>query len=56
MREFVDQHTEHPGIDAGLPGDDATLGDAREAWTGATATAQARGTRLESEIEALLAG
>jgi hypothetical protein len=29
IREWVDEQTEHPGIDAGLPEDDATLADAR---------------------------
>jgi hypothetical protein len=54
LREFVDAHTEHPGIDQGLPESDETLGDAREAWRGANESAAARGVRLEEEFQRLL--
>jgi hypothetical protein len=56
LRGFVDGRTDHPGLDHGLAEDDAALADARVGWTGATASAEARGTRLEEEIERVLAG
>jgi hypothetical protein len=55
LRGFVDEHTAHPDLDHGLPEDDHVLADARAGWKGAIASAQARGTRLEEEIEAVLA-
>jgi len=50
LREFVDANSEHPGIDTGLDESDETLADARAAWEGANATAEARGERLEEEL------
>ena len=50
LREFVDNNTEHPGIDAGLDEGDEALGDAREAWQGANQSADARGARFEEEL------
>jgi hypothetical protein len=54
LRAFVDARTEHPGIDAGLEEGNETLADARDAWRGANTSADARGARLQSEIEGLL--
>jgi hypothetical protein len=54
LRGFVDANTEHPDLDHGLPEDDETLADARVGWTGAIDSAEARGTRLEAEIDAVL--
>ena len=54
LRGFVDEHTDHPGLDHGLPDDDEALADARAGWLGANASAEARGTRLEEEIDRLL--
>ena len=54
LREFVDAHTEHPGLDHGLAADDAKLVDAQDAWTGAVASADARGARFESAVAALV--
>jgi hypothetical protein len=54
LRGFVDEHTDHPGLDHGLSEDDAALADARVGWKGANASAEARGTRLEEEIERVL--
>lgn len=53
LREFVDANTEHPGIDTGLEESDERLADAREAWRGADETAEARGAKLEEELQAL---
>jgi hypothetical protein len=50
MRAFVDAHTEHPGIDTGLPEGDATLADARDHWQGATVSSDALGALLEAEV------
>jgi hypothetical protein len=50
LREFVDANSQHPGIDTGLDESDETLADAREAWQGANAAADARGARLEEEL------
>jgi hypothetical protein len=54
LRGFVDAGTDHPGVDHGLAETDTTLADARIGWRGATASAEARGTRLEEEIERVL--
>jgi len=54
LREFVDAHTEHPGIDKGLGEGDEALGDARDAWQGANDSAEARGARLEEELAGIL--
>jgi hypothetical protein len=54
LREFVDARTPHAGIDHGLGEDDEMLADAREAWRGANEAAEARGARLEREVESLL--
>jgi hypothetical protein len=56
LRGFVDARTDHPDLDHGLAQTDATLGDARIGWRGATASAEAprQPMRLEEEIERLL--
>src|SRR5215208_5152297 len=56
LREFVDVNSQHPGIDTGLDESDEMLADAREAWHGANATADARGARLEEELARWAAG
>jgi hypothetical protein len=56
LREFVDANTEHPGLDKGLPDDNEALSDAREAWTEANSSSDARATRLEEELAELLGG
>ena len=56
LREFVDARTEHPGLDHGLDDSDETLADARDAWRGANEAAEARGARLEREVDELLGG
>jgi hypothetical protein len=56
LREFVDENTEHPGLDKGLPEDDETLADAREAWTAANSSADASAARLEEELGDILGG
>jgi hypothetical protein len=50
LREFVDRHTDVPKVAEGLPGDDEVLTDARDAWTAAQASADARGAQLEEEV------
>lgn len=55
LRGFVDERTDHPELDHGLAEDDAALAEARVGWTGATVSAEARGTRLEEELERVLA-
>ncbi|HLM35222.1 MAG TPA: hypothetical protein VK278_05525 [Gaiellaceae bacterium] len=56
LREFVDVNSQHPGIDTGLDEGDGMLADARDAWHGANATADARGARLEEELARWAAG
>jgi hypothetical protein len=50
LREFVDGHTPVPKVERGLSEDDEALADARTAWAGAKASAEARGARLEEEL------
>ena len=54
LREFVDARTDVPRVAEGLPDDDAVLGDARDAWSGAKASAAARGAQLEAELQGRL--
>jgi len=54
LREFVDRNTEHPGLDKGLPEDDEALTDARDAWTAANDSAEARAALLEAELGEIL--
>jgi hypothetical protein len=49
-REYVDKHTDHPGLDHGVDPSNAKFSAAQAAWTGATASADARGARYEAAI------
>ena len=56
LREYVDKHTDHPDLDHGVEPSNARFSAAQAAWTGATASAQARGERYEAAIADLLGG
>jgi hypothetical protein len=56
LREYVDKHTDHPELDHGVAPSNERFSAAQAAWTGATASAQARGERYEAAIADLLGG